>query len=151
MKSAITAGILALTVSTALAAAPPKAASKHSGGMSMACCKKCPMCQAKMAGGKGKAGVGHGGHATAGKPGMGKMPGKPGMGGMMGGKGAPPAPTGGSVAITVTPEGYAYVVRGDVLYKFDADLNLTAQARLGSPPPPKPPTGHEDPRSHPKP
>lgn len=89
--------------------APPA----KSGGCAM--CAKCPMC-AQMKGAK-----------AAGQPagrGGGGM-----MGGMMGSKS-----TSAGITLTFAPDGTAYAVRGDTIYKFDASLTVVSQVRLGAGP-----------------
>jgi len=76
-------------------------------------CAKCPMC-AQM---KAAKAAGQTAHAEPGK-----------APGMMGGK---PASAAG-ITLSFAPDGTVYAVRGDTVYKLDANLTVVAQIRLGA-------------------
>ena len=100
---------LALPLAAAVAAPAPRPAAKPTVIAKKDCCARCPMCAA-MKPTKSAAGPAHG------------------MGGMMGGKAAAPNT---AVSVTFAPDGTVYAVRGDTIYKLDANLAVTAQVRLG--------------------
>ncbi|MCC2670730.1 MAG: hypothetical protein K0Q72_3201 [Armatimonadetes bacterium] len=103
---------LALPMAAVVAAPTPRPAAKRTAAAKKDCCARCPMCAA-MKSAKSAAGPARG------------------MGGMMGGKAAAP---GTAVTVTFAPDGTVYAVRGDTIYKLDANLAVAGQVRLGVPP-----------------